>query len=372
LQPTFAFLSIFFVALFWQLPPAGGEAGPPFKAGIAARSFMPDKAYYWRGAQTRSLLTTIWYPASDGAVEQPQWIGPPDSPLFHTGNAAPGAKLSPTPARFPLIVLSHGTGGSALMMGWLGTVLARNGYIAAAVNHPGNNALEAYTVPGFSLRWERATDLSEVIDQMIADSTFGGRIDARRIGAAGFSLGGYTMIEIAGGITDRSAYRAFCQSPKADGICKAPPEFPDLVERFNRLDDLAKADSEIRDSLRRESESHRDPRVRAVFAIAPALGPAFRPEGLGAISMPVGIVAGIADEIVPVGSSARYFASHIPKARLTLLEGGVGHYVFLGTCTDQGRKARPLLCVDAPGMDRDTIHQKTGRMAVEFFRANLN
>jgi len=96
------------------------------------------------------------------------------------------------------VLLSHGTGGSAVQMAWLGMELARHGYIAVAVNHPGNNATEPYTAEGFALWWERATDLSEVLDGMLADATFGARIDARRVGAAGFSMGGYTVLELAG------------------------------------------------------------------------------------------------------------------------------------------------------------------------------
>ena len=165
------------------------------------------------------------------------------------------------------------------MLGWLGTALAAHGYIAAAVDHPGNNALEPYTPQGFSLWWERARDLSQVIDKMLADPEFGGRIDSGRIAAAGFSLGGYTMIEIAGGITDRAALREFCGSPAADGICKSPPEFPQLLEYFNGLDAAAKSDPELAASLKEERESHRDSRVRAVFAIAPALGPRFGRRG---------------------------------------------------------------------------------------------
>ena len=69
----------------------------------------------------------------------------------------------------------------------------------------------------------------KVIDALLKDSTFGTRIDANRIGAAGLSLGGYTMIEIAGGITDPAAFMDFCASPKADGLCRSPPEFPTLV-----------------------------------------------------------------------------------------------------------------------------------------------
>jgi predicted dienelactone hydrolase len=340
-----------------------------FKVGVGQRAFVPDKPYCWRGAKTHALLTTVWYPADSASIEQPTSIGPPDSPLFAVGSAAPGAR--PATGRFPLIVLSHGTGGSALMLGWLGAVLASHGYMAAAVNHPGNNALEPYTASGFSLWWERAKDLSEVIDRMLADSEFGSRIDSKRIAAAGFSLGGYTMIEIAGGITDRAAYRKFCKSPAADAMCKSPPEFPDLLEQFNRLDETGKSDPEVAESLRHEKDSHRDSRVRAVFAIAPALGPAFRPAGLKKIAIPVQIVAGTADDNVPVASSARYYASHIHDSKLVLLEGGVRHYEFLATCTAQGRQRLPLLCTDQPGVDRDAIHRKTAAMAAEFFDAHL-
>lgn len=340
-----------------------------FKVGSAQRAFVPEKPYSWRGAKTHALVTSVWYPADSASVEKSQWVGPPNAPLFAIGAAAPDARSAA--GKFPLIVLSHGTGGSALMMGWLGTTLAAHGYIVAAVNHPGNNALEPYTPQGFSLWWERAKDLSEVIDKMLADPEFGARIDSRKIAAAGFSLGGYTMIEIAGGTTDRAAYRAFCTSPAADGICKSPPEFPELLDYFNRLDAAGRDDPEIAGSLKQEKESHRDSRVRAVFAIAPALGPAFPAEGLKRIAIPVEIVAGIEDDNVPIGSSAKYFAVHIPGSKLVLLQGGVQHYQFLGSCTAAGRQSLPLLCTDKPGVNRDAIHETTAAMAVKFFDSEL-
>lgn len=60
-----------------------------FKVGIGQRSFVPDKPCSWRGAKTHALLTTVWYPAHPASVEQPQWLGPPDAPLFAVGSAAP-------------------------------------------------------------------------------------------------------------------------------------------------------------------------------------------------------------------------------------------------------------------------------------------
>jgi predicted dienelactone hydrolase len=176
------------------------------------------------------------------------------------------------------------------------------------------------------------------------------------------------MIEIAGGITDPAAFKSFCASPKADAICKSPPEFPTLVEDFNRL---SQTDPAFQSALEHAQDSYRDPRVRAVFAMAPALGPAFRTASLAKITIPVRIVAGQADANVPIASSAKYFADHIPGAQLTILPGNIGHYVFLDSCTDAGRQSRAMLCSDAAGVDRDEIHAKTIVLAIEFFDDTL-
>jgi len=335
------------------------KSATSFRVGMAFRSYTPKEPYNWRGAKTHALLTTIWYPAVDSAVEQPLQV--PGLNIFVLGSVARNADLAVAPPKFPLILLSHGTGGTALSLAWFGTALAAHGYIVAGVNHPGNNAAEPYTVEGFSTWWERARDLSEVIDAVLKDSTFGSRIDANRIGAAGFSLGGYTMIEIAGGITDPAALMDFCASPKADGLCRSPPEFPTLFEDFQKLT------KEKPEFSRHASDSYRDPRVRGVFAMAPALGPAFRPASLTKISIPVEIVAGEGDTNVPVGSGAKYLAANIPGAKLLIYPGVVGHYVFLDSCTEQGRKSAPILCNDAAGVDRDSIHSKTVNSAVQFF-----
>jgi hypothetical protein len=86
------------------------------------------------------------------------------------------------PSKFPLILPSHG-------------------HIAAAVDHPSNNG--AVHRGGFHALVGTHLGLEYGIDGMLADSAFGGHLDPERIGTAGFSLGGYTMIEIAGGITRR-------------------------------------------------------------------------------------------------------------------------------------------------------------------------
>lgn len=337
--------------------------------GVTTRRFVPpDPSYDWRGARTHALVTTIWYPAAAGSVEQQQWEGPPDAPLFDAEKAAPDATPAASPARLPLILLSHGAGGTAGSLAWLGARLAARGYIVAAPNHPGNNALEPYTTRGFAEWSIRATDLSRVLDAMLADPLFGPRIDPARIGAAGMSIGGHTVIDIAGGIGTLDNFRKFCGSSSADDTCKEIPEFPHLV--MWAIGEYVVSAS-FRAALRDERRPHRDARVRAVFAIAPALGPAFSAENLEQISIPVQIVAGAADPIAPVATNAEYLAKHIPHAGLTIYPGGVGHYTFLDTCTLNGRKRLPEICDDAPGVDRAAVHKDAAQKAVDFFAANL-
>jgi predicted dienelactone hydrolase len=346
-----------------------GRAQAPFKVGVSHRAFLKgDTSYDWRGAQTHALLTTVWYPADAQAVETAQWVGDPKQPFASAGRAAEEAALAPSPAKLPLILLSHGTGGSALMMAWLGTQLAAHGYIAIAVNHPGNNALEPYTVQGFTLGWERAVDLSRVLDGMLADPEFGQRIDPHRIGAAGFSFGGFTMIELAGGVADFSHVIAECDVPEPHAaICTSPPELPNLMPRAIQL---FHADPTYRAALEASRKSYRDPRIRAIFAIAP-LGSVFSPESLEKISIPVEIVAGAGDPILSPPANAGFVAAHIPGAKLTIYPGGVGHYTFLDSCVAAAKKQNPGFCADPPGVDRDAIHLTTAEKAVTFFDRTL-
>ncbi|MGY4313912.1 hypothetical protein ACVWW1_003215 [Bradyrhizobium sp. JR3.5] len=148
------------------------------KVGVTTRDFVPAEPYDWRGAATHALRVMIWYPAVAEAREQPQSIGPRLIPFARAGRAAPDAAPAVGPRR-PLVLLSHGFGGTASDLAWLGVGLAAHGFIAVAVNHPGNNQLEDYTVEGFALMWLRAVDLSAIIDAMRADETFGDRITRR-------------------------------------------------------------------------------------------------------------------------------------------------------------------------------------------------
>jgi predicted dienelactone hydrolase len=339
-----------------------------YKVGVASRHILPAGPYDWRGAESHALLEAIWYPADGAAQGKPQQFGTPGQEIFAAAPAAANAKLAPAPGKFPLIMLSHGTGGTVQTMAWLATALAARGYIVAGVNHPGNTAMAPYTTQGFLLWWLRAKDMTTALDDILGDDEFGPRIDPGRIGAAGFSLGGYTVIELAGGITSRRQFLDYCGTPSGQPNCKPPPEFSDLIEKSKAL---ASSDPAFAQALRGDEKSYRDRRIRAVFAIAPAVGPAVTPNSLAAISIPVEIVAGEADNIAPIDANARYYAGKIPHAELTIFPGAVSHYTFLDECTPAGRDTRPLLCTDGASVDRGQIHAATIELAAKFFGGHL-
>jgi predicted dienelactone hydrolase len=352
--------------------PAGAQRKqkdqPPteFKVGTTSRVFHPKMQRNWRGAQHQELRVIVWYPAAENAVETQQAIGAPDAPLFLAGKAAEHAAMAPALDQRPLIVLSHGTGGSAMQMAWLGTALARAGYIAAAVNHPGNNALEPYTAEGFVLWWERATDLSEVIDGMLADPEFGPKIDKDRIGAAGFSIGGYTVLALGGARADISVIIDLCKKQPDAPVCHVP-EMKEMGTPEQMLSAVRKTSGV---SLARSNESYMDPRVHAILAIAPAVGMTLTPDSLHAMRVPVFIVAGSADPIASPKDNADLIRSHMRRARETVLPN-VAHYTFLDTCTAQGKKELGVFCDDPAGVDREAVHTEVEGMAVGFFDREL-
>src|SRR5713226_1159457 len=133
------FAALFVAALALAAPTASSQSasGTEWPVGAATRRFVPQGNYNWRGAATHALVTSLWYPAMPGTSVSKHEIGPPGAPLFRLGEWADDAL--PAKGPFPLIALSHGTGGSAQVMAWLARGLASRGYVVAAVNHPGNN-----------------------------------------------------------------------------------------------------------------------------------------------------------------------------------------------------------------------------------------
>ena len=320
----------------------------------------------WDEVKARPLITSLWYPAVEGS--QMEEIGiPPARPVFIGGFAARGAEFATKSQKYPLILMSHGTGGASMQMMWLGRELAAEGYIVAAVDHHGNTAAEDKFDPrGFRMPWERAKDLSTVLDLLLADPNWGPRIDVNNIGVAGFSLGGYTVTALAGGRLDFDQFEAFCQNSRKDKTCEEQSEFPEADKKF---DEMLKANPELAKRMSEHRSDFSDDRIKAVVALAPALSQALTEESLKDIAVPYFIIVGDMDQTAPPATNADRHAAHIAASRIHYLPDS-GHYVFLNRCNRRGKRFVPV-CKEPGGTPRALAHKQIVSFVTDFFDESL-
>lgn len=116
---------------------------------------------------------------------------------------------------FPVIIFSHGLGGSREGYEYLGRHWASHGYVSVHLQHPGSDdgvwretavsdkmgaMRRAAANPSNAIN--RPLDVSFAIDQMEKlnqeQSPFQNKLDSGRIGVAGHSFGAYTTLAVAG------------------------------------------------------------------------------------------------------------------------------------------------------------------------------
>ena len=325
-----------------------------FRQGLLQDTTRPN----WDGNGPRPLSWVAWYPAASGAVERELVVDPPQ-PWFRIGPAAKDAPID-SARRYPVVLLSHGTGGATLNQEWLARDLARRGFIVIGVNHHGNTSTEPYRAEAFLCWWERARDLTVLLGHMTSLGEFAGHIDIDRAFIAGYSLGGCTAMALLGAITETSRFQA---SPENRNFARGPREFPDLADR---LPGLLESSAAFRDSWSRMTASYRDIRFKAAFLLAPGRSiTGFNEASLRSVATPIHIVVGGADFVLP---AVNWLHPRLPTSRLDVMAPEAGHHVFLPEATEAGRRADPDVCIDPPSVDRADIHRRAAMLAAELFQ----
>lgn len=219
-------------------------------------------------------------------------------------------------APVPLALLSHGTGGSMATLEWLGEELRAAGWLVVGVDHHGNTSVEPYLPQGFGLIWERPRDLHYALKWAIAERA----VDASRIAAVGYSLGGYSVAALAGARLSSAVVRGVL---KGDIPVPPLPEYPTLVE------DLAAAYSpqELDTVLAGADADLRDPRIRRVVLLAPAVGQLVAPESLAQVSVPTLVMWGANDDVAAPAENAHVYRDGIAGSVGVEL-GAYGHGIF--------------------------------------------
>lgn len=163
-------------------PSAAATLAPLPAREVPARAFAVGSRQLALSRGTdRPLPTTLWYP------------------VVSAGSAKPAA------GRFPLVILSHGLGGTPGSYAPVGTRWAAAGFVVAAPAYP-------YTkrdAPKFEFAdvVNQPADASKVITDILAldgspDDPLAGHLDTAAIAATGHSAGGYTTTGLLAGQRD--------------------------------------------------------------------------------------------------------------------------------------------------------------------------
>jgi predicted dienelactone hydrolase len=257
----------------------------------------------------------------------------------------------------PLVIISHGTNGHYSDHRWLIEELVKHGYVVAGLNHPKNTRKDR-SVEGIIRVWERPPDISLLLSSLLKNPGLNEFVDPGKIAIIGYSAGGQTAVALAGGIYDPDAMGAYCESDIKGADC-------DLVEGI----DFSSID------LTGAQESYKDPRVKAVFVMAPALGPGMTPASLANIDIPVEIVVAADDELVTPEHSAYHYAHHTPTAELKIVPKG-GHFVFIECGYMTSIVDYFLDDVDLCGreidVDRELVQAEVATIAIEFLDSEFS
>ncbi len=254
-----------------------------------------------------------------------------------------------------LILLSHGIGGTELGHSVLAQALARNGYLVAALRHPGDNWQDRSLIEKSSERYfdERPQQASRVIDAILADPAWKDRIatdgQGPRVGALGHSAGGYTVLALAGARPDLSRVRKHCLAEASED-----PIFCGLGRSGDATPPLPAA-----------TPSLKDDRVRAIVAMAPA-GVVLTAESLATVRSATLVYLAALDRFLVPRFHAEWVASNLPAPNLRRVPNA-WHFAFMDTPSMPLPSPDGDVAANPPGFDRDAFLKQLAVEITAFF-----
>lgn len=244
--------------------------------------------------------------------------------------------------RLPLVVISHGNGGSPWTHRGLAAHLARAGFVVALLEHPGNSRSDnslAFTAANLA---NRPRHLGLVLDAVFQDEQLGARLAPAGVGLAtagvgliGHSIGAYTALALAGG---------------------RPTSLP----------------NEEPDGQARPVPVARDPRVRALVLLAPA-SIWYRAEGaLAGADVPILMRTGARDAHTHPLHGAIVLRGVPDPARIDhQVVPNAGHFSFQSPFPPAMTRPDFPPSQDPPGFDRAAYEPVLSAEIATFLRASL-
>jgi len=302
---------------------------------------------------------TVFYP-SDAEAKAVQ-RGP-----FTVNAALQGA---PKKGNGRLIVISHGSGGSAWTYTDLAYALVAAGFTVAVPLHQGDNYSDMSKIGPASWR-RRPAEVSHAIDVVGKDARLAPLLQLDKVGVYGMSAGGHTALSLAGGRWSPATLARHCEAHIAEDFatCVGPSTSlkGDAFDGFKKTVSLWIIAWRLSDA---SWVTYDDPRVKAVVAGVPFAAD-FDMSSLAAPRVPLGLVLAGKDKWL----TPRFHSGAVRAACKTcelvadVPDGGHGALLSPMPPGLSGRLAE--LLNDPPGFDRKILPDVDRRIAA-YFRKHL-
>ena len=198
--------------------------------------------------------------------------------------------------------------------------------------------------------------LHRLVDYMLEEWFGHVDLDNARVGAFGFSNGGFTVLVAAGGKPDLSQIAPYCRAHPDHDLCQA----------------LQTAGVDLNLSVSVPANAWAlDPRIKAVVIAAPAFGFTFGRAGLSSVRVPVQLWRAADDHHQPHPYYEEAVRANLPLSPEYHVVANAGHYDFLPPCDARLTRKAPALCASRPGFDRSAFHEEFNAEVVRFFRTRL-
>jgi predicted dienelactone hydrolase len=241
--------------------------------------------------------------------------------------------------------------------------LARNGYLVAALRHPGDNWQDRSLLEKSPERYfdERPRQASRVIDAILADPAWKARIasdgQGPLVGALGHSAGGYTVLALAGARPDLARMKKHCQAERSED-----PIFCGMSRPTEATPPLPAAALSMNDELK-------DERVRTVVALSPA-GVLLSAESLAKVRAATMVYVAELDRFVVPRFHGEWVASNLPAANLHRVPNA-WHFAFMDTPSMSLSSPDGDVAANPPGFDRAAFLKQLAVEITAFFDKNL-
>jgi predicted dienelactone hydrolase len=334
------FFWILAIPLLFVCTARAQETPPPYSVGVSRFSV----SYEPTGSEIPGV---VWYPTDEKATET-EW-GPFRMRVARDSRIIPG--------RHPLIVISHGSGGSHMAHRDTAMFLAARGYVVVALLHPRNNYKDDADGRSRANWINRPRHVSVVLDWLLKQSAYASFIDSNRIGVIGHSAGGYTALALAGGIPDLGAIGRYCAEHGDVAFCGPGSG---IVSRLRGvLASDGEYDAQVGDL--------RDPRVRAVVLLAP-MGVIFDgADSLSAVTIPVMLFRAGKDDVLRYPDNAEAIREKLPSPPQYVVVPDAGHFSFIAAFPEDRRAPVGPPAKDPEDFDRGRFHERMNAAIAVFF-----